>query len=93
MIHSLSGGQLKINKNYDFAKVEILEGESASLAFWFISPFKELKEGQIVVVLFGRENKEVKGKVLRIDRNVNEQSSPFPIKRMKKIVNILDWMT
>ena len=90
MIHSLSGGQLKINTNYDFAKVEILEGESASLAFWFISPFKELKEGQIVVVLFGRENKEVKGKVLRIDRNVNEQSSPFPIKRMKKIVNILD---
>ena len=67
-----------------------MEGESASLAFWFISPFKEIKEVQIAVVLFGRENKEVKGKVLRIDRNVNEQSSPFPIKRMKKIVNILD---
>lgn len=90
MIHSLSGGQLKINKNFDFAKVEILEGESTSLSFWFISPFKDLKEGQIVVVPLGRENKEVRGKVLRIDRNVNEQNGPFPVKRMKKIVNILD---
>ena len=89
MIHSLSGGELKINKNFDFAKVELLEGDCCGLAFWYIANGKLIKEGSVVVVPFGKNEHLVKGKVVRIDRNINEQSAPFPIKRMKKIVNTI----
>ena len=43
MIHSMAGGELKFNQHFDFAKVEIIEGEDIGLIFWFISPFSNLQ--------------------------------------------------
>ncbi len=90
MIHSMAGGELKFNQHFDFAKVEIIEGEDIGLIFWFISPFSNLQIGNKVLVPLGKNNKEVKAKVLRIDKNISEQSSPFPIKRMKTIISIIN---
>ena len=89
MIHSLAGGKLTINNNYDYAKVEILEGEKEGSILWFLSPFEELKAGDIVLVPIGKFETETKGKVIRVDKNVNELSFPVPIKRMKIIIKIL----
>lgn len=33
MIHSMAGGELKFNQHFDFAKVEIIEGEDIGLIF------------------------------------------------------------
>ena len=83
MIHSMSGGVIREAKIYDFAKVEI-EDEGV---FWYILENVRLKEGDFVVVPFGIDNKLVKGKILRIDKNVSAQNAPFPIKRIKRISN------
>ena len=84
MIHSLSGGELKINNSYDFAKVENLNNGDI---YWYISPFPFLKINDIVLVPL-KEN-QIKGRVIRIDKNVSEQSFPIPIKKMRKIIKIL----
>ena len=84
MIHSLSGGELKINNSYDFAKVENLNNGDI---YWYISPFPSLKINDIVLVPL-KEN-QIKGRVIRIDKNVSEQSFPIPINRMRKIIKIL----
>lgn len=85
MIHSLSGGELKLSNSYDFAKVEILE---SGATFWYISPFPTLKINDIVLVPL--KDSQIKGQVKRIDKNISEQSFPIPIKRMKKIIKIIN---
>ena len=85
MIHSLSGGELNIHKKYDYAKVQIKEAGVKEL--WFVSPFPELTAGDRVLVPYGEE--VVEGKVVRIDRSVDEYSFPLPIKRLKKIIKIV----
>lgn len=91
MIHSMAGGELKINNKFDFAKIEIIEGYECGTSYWFISPFSNIKVGDLVIVPLGKDNKEFKGKVLRIDKNISEQTAPFPIKRMKKIISIINF--
>lgn len=86
MIHSLSGGKLKINNSFDFAKVQICEGVEKGRLYWFICPFKDVCKNDIVLVPLGQENIPVKALVLRIDKNISEQTSPLPIKRMKIIL-------
>ena len=82
MIHSLSGGVMSDVQHVDFAKVEI-EGEGV---FWYISKIDGLKEGDKVIVPFGRDGEKVTGKVLRIDKNVSSQVSPIPFKHAKYII-------
>ena len=82
MIHSTAGGTMREYKRYDYAKVEV-EG---SMKF-YLSPFKELKEGDIVLIEVENEIKE--GKVIRVDKNISEQNFPIPVKRLKKIIEIL----
>ena len=82
MIHSLSGGIVSEDIRADFVKVEI-EGEGS---FWYVSKIADLKEGDFVVVPFGRNAKEVKAKGLRIDKNVSYQISPIPFKHAKTIL-------
>ena len=67
MIHSLSGGVMSDVQHVDFAKVEI-EGEGV---FWYISKIEGLKEGDKVIVPFGRDGEKVTGKDLRIEKNVS----------------------
>ena len=45
MIHSTAGGTMREYHRYDYAKVEI----DGTMHF-YLSPFKELKEGDIVTV-------------------------------------------
>lgn len=89
MIHSLSGGELKLHKSYDFAKVEIKEGFEKGKPYWFICPFKDVCQNDLVLVPLGQENAPTKALVLRIDKNISEQTSPLPIKHMKKILQKL----
>ena len=82
MIHSLAGGIVSEVKVADFAKVEI-DGEGK---FWYISKIADLKEGDFVLVPFGKNLAETKAKVLRIDKNVSSQASPIPFGRAKVIL-------
>ena len=86
MIHSLSGGILSENKLFNFAKVEILNDYYSGI-FWYVFDGLKLKVGDVVWVPFGKQEILVKGKVLRIDKNVSQQSSPIPFKMAKKIVS------
>ena len=82
MIHSTAGGTMREYNRYDYAKVEV-EG----VPHFYLSPFSELKEEDIVSVPVGLEVKE--GKVLRVDRNILEQNFPISAKRLKKIIEII----
>ena len=85
MIHSCAGGVVKDKKYFDFAKVEIL---STGEAKWYICNLPLVCSGDIVVVPYGKDNKEEKAKVLRIDKNVSEQVSPVPAKHAKEILRV-----
>ena len=82
MIHSLSGGVMSDIQYADFTKVEI-EGEGI---FWYINNIDGLKEGDKVIVPFGRSGRNVTGMVLRIDKSVSSQVSPIPFKHAKYII-------
>ncbi len=86
MIHSLSGGIMKDKKVLDFAKVEILD-DYYSGTFWYISNIKNLKENDIVLVPFKNGDITLKAKVLRVDKNVKEDSAPIPVKRIGTILS------
>ncbi len=82
MIHSTSGGVMYERKYYDYAKVEV-NGKN----YFYISPFKDLKEGDIVSVTI--QNEVFTGKVIRVDKNVSEQNFPISAKKLKKIIEII----
>ena len=82
MIHSTAGGTMREYHRYDYAKVEI----DGTMHF-YLSPFKELKEGDVVLVEVENEIKE--GKVIRVDKNISEQNFPIPVKRLGKIIEIV----
>ena len=81
MIHSLAGGVVKESQFFDFVKVKIDDGSS----FWFINDIFDLKIGDCVLAPIGKNEVLTKAVVVRIDKNVNGQTSPIPLKRMKKI--------
>ena len=84
MIHSTAGGELKNYGYYDIAKVE----DSLGKTFFVFSPF-EVKVGDYVLVAKDIFEEGMKVRVLRIDKKVHEQNFPIPIKRLKKIIEIL----
>ena len=88
MIHSLAGGILSQTESSDFVKVEIVDNLTEGF-FWYKSDIIGLKEGDNVLVPFGRLDTLVKGKVIRIDKNVSSQNSPVPFKRAKYINSIV----
>ena len=81
MIHSLAGGVVKEAEFFDFVKVKTDDGCS----FWFINDIFDLKIGDLVLAPIGKNNVLTKAVVERIDKNVNGQTSPLPLKRMKRI--------
>lgn len=85
MIHSLAGGSIKKLKVNDFAKVELLEGASKGGIFWYITTIPGLREGDNVLVPFGKLNALTKAKVLRIDKNVSSQASPVNMNFAKSV--------
>ena len=86
MIHSLSGGILKQNATYNFAKVELVESCFKGNVFWYILNIDNVKENDFVLVPFGQNNTLIKAVVKRIDKNVNEQVAPINIKSAKYIL-------
>lgn len=90
MIHSLAGGDLKRNSIVDIAKVEILEGICQGDKYWYMITIPNLQENDIVLVPVGKNEISTKAKIIRIDKNVNEQVCPIPYKRMKEIISKID---
>lgn len=89
MIHSMAGGNLKDYGVFDIAKVELLEGDIGKVIY-VVSTFKDLKEGDIVLIPDNFNIEGVKAKVLRVDKKVHEQNFPIPIKRLKTILKIYE---
>lgn len=77
----MAGGVVREKKYFDFAKVQLQSGEIR----FFICKDKTLKVGDLVLVPCGKNDILEKATILRIDRDVNEQVAPVPIKRMKEI--------
>lgn len=88
MIHSLAGGDIRGDKFFDFAKVEILDGESKGDIRWYTFLIFGLEVGDIVVVPNGYST--TKAKVLQIDRKVSSFSAPIPPKHAKEILYKLE---
>lgn len=86
MIHSLAGGKIKDLDFADFAKVEILDGETQGKISWYITNILDLNVGDTVLVPVGLNNTQTPAKVLKIERNLSSQVSPIPIKRAKEII-------
>lgn len=86
MIHSMAGGELRGEEFYDFAKVEILEGEQAGRVFWYITTLIDLAVGDKVLVPVGVIKMGTLGKVIRIDKNVSSFCSPVPVKHAKYVL-------
>lgn len=90
VIHSLAGGEIRELQVADFAKVEIIEdGVHKGAKLWYISEIRTLKKGDLVLVPLGTNNQLVRAKVERIDKQVNSQVSPVPMKRAKKVKEVL----
>ena len=89
MIHSMAGGNLKDYGVFDIVKVELLEGDIGKVIY-VVSTFKDLKEGDIVLIPDNFNIEGVKAKVLRVDKKVHEQNFPIPIKRLKTILKIYE---
>ena len=82
MIHSLSGGVIKENGNHTFIKVE-----SLGYPLWLICDGFEVEVGD-VAVYEDRKGDIARGKVVRVDKNVSSQCSPFPMSKMKSVLKI-----
>ncbi len=85
----MAGGNLKDYGIFDIAKVELLEGDIGKVIY-VVSTFKDLKEGDIVLIPDNFNIEGVKAKVLRVDKKVHEQNFPIPIKRLKTILKIYE---
>lgn len=93
MIHSMCGGGLKDNEIFSFAKVKFVAeklpcGVDGERPYWFISEIPLLKQGDKVLAPVGMSDVPCEAVVLRVDR-ASEQTPPFPIKTMKKIIKKL----
>lgn len=90
MIHSMCGGGLKNNEILSFAKVKFTGenlpcGVDGERPYWFISEIPLLKAGDKVLAPAGAALVSCEAVVLRVDR-ASEQTPPFPIKSMKKLI-------
>ena len=83
MIHSLSGGVISENGKHTFVKVEINERP-----YWFLSPFSTVKEGDRVIVPFGKADLPRETVVVKVEENT-AQCAPVPMKHLKEIYEIL----
>ena len=80
MIHSMSGGVLSQNDEYDFAKVRV-----DGAPYWYLS-VRGAKEGDRVLVPCAGQMRE--GTIERIER-CSVQTAPVPVRRAAKIAQIL----
>ena len=86
MIHSMGGGVIREYDTLIYAFVEIADGLDKGEKRWYISPFFQIKVGDIVEIPVGSRLNT--GKVLRVE-NVTAQTAPFPVNRTREIERIL----
>lgn len=86
MIHSMSGGVIKDAGSYTFVKVAF-DGESVS--YWYISEM-EVSEGDMVKVPRGASGTPTVGTVVRVERGVNGQVTPIPLRSAKRVISIVE---
>ena len=89
MIHSLSGGVIRQNGCYTFVKVVFEEALYADRSFWYVCPFSEVEEGSFVLAPVGVRERMLRGKVIKVERGVNEQCAPYPMNRIKEVARLL----
>lgn len=88
MIHSLAGGKLRDNQIFDVVKVKFINNPLAlDRPYWFKSNLVDLKEGDVVFAPFSNDETLYEAKVIRIDKNINEQNTPFPASKMKFLIS------
>ena len=88
MIHSLAGGKLRDNQIFDVVKVKFINNPFAlDRPYWFKSDLVDLKEGDLVLAPFLNNETLYEAKVIRIDKNVNEQNTPFPASKIKFLIS------
>ncbi len=85
MIHSLAGGKLRDIEYADFVKVQIIDKDPPQI-YWYTTDIIDLKIGDKVLVPYGANNILVEGVIQKIERNLNSQNAPMPIRRTKQIV-------
>lgn len=83
MIHSLSGGVLADRSNYLFVKV-LLDGAGC----WYLCPDLSVREGDLVLVPFGKAELPREGQVLRV-LSADAQTAPVSPARAKTVYKIL----
>lgn len=81
MIHSMSGGILSEVGSYTFVKV-VFDGDPAP--YWYVADF-DVNEGDRVIAPRGRADVPTAATVVKVERNVNGQVTPVPLKRVKKL--------
>lgn len=93
MIHSMCGGGLKDNQVLTLAKIKFIDNPYAQdRPYWYICNIFGVKSGDTVTAPFnslGGAYNVYKATVLRVDSNVNEQTSPVPIKHMQELIEKL----
>lgn len=93
MIHSMCGGGLKDNQVLPLAKIKFIDNPYAQdRPYWYICNIFGVKSGDTVTAPFnglGGVYNVYKATVLRVDSNVNEQTSPVPIKHMQELIEKL----
>ncbi len=87
MIHSLAGGFVKELDYADFVKVKILDGEDEGKLFWYKTDLIDIKIGDRVEVKL--KNQIHVGEIVKIERNLNSQTAPIPIKRVQSVLRKL----
>ncbi len=88
MIHSLSGGVIRENGYYDFAKVIFCDAPYNDRPYWYLCPFFEAKEGDFVYAPVGKDGRLFRAQIVKMERSVNEQTAPVPMNRIKEIARI-----
>ncbi len=87
MIHSLAGGFVKELDYADFVKVKILDGEDEGKLFWYKTDLLDIRVGDRVEIKL--KNQLCVGEIVKIERNLNSQTAPIPIKRVQSIIRKL----
>ncbi len=83
MIHSLSGGIISENGKHTFVKV-VINGAP----YWYLSPIFTVKEGDKVLVPFGRGELPTEALVIKVEENT-AQCAPVSMNRIKEIYQVL----
>ena len=84
MIHSMSGGIIKDYGSYTFVKV-VFDADPEKTPFWYISDFA-VEEGDRVSAPRGKIDMPSTATVLRVEKNVNGQVTPIPLRSAKKLI-------